>query len=83
MYAACVGPYCYDDTGASINASFSVNSLKNKGSLTAAQISVLAGESKGTATVACSDCVNGMVCVSTGTGVGAYVQVRSTTTACN
>lgn len=77
LWAACMGPYCYDDSGAAINANVAMQSY------TVTQLSTLSFRSAGVE-VFCSNCGGGgnagTVCVSTGTGN--YATVLSTGTVC-
>lgn len=71
-YAACDGPFCYDDTGASIEgAGLSLTSR------TIAQLNAQAPARVGQL-VMCSDCTRSAVCVSSGTSAGAYVILTAT-----
>lgn len=70
--ASCMGPYCWDDTGAQINAAPVLHSK------TLSDIQALKPAAAGQI-VYCSDCTNTMVCVSTGTGVNSFVIIGSTT----
>lgn len=85
-YSACYGPFCYDDTGVSIKGTVASEGAIGLPSKTKAQlltetprdINYLFG---------CSDCSVGTgwdnICVSTGTGQGAWVHVSSKTIKCN
>lgn len=88
VWAACIGPFCYDDRGASINGlTFDGNGNGLK-SLTLTQINASTPTATGQM-VYCSNCVNSPVCVSTGTtNFRSYVAVMSSGTvpgipACN
>ncbi len=86
-YAACMGPFCYDDTGASIGGySFDGNGLVIP-SLSSTTIVGLTPKAVGQL-VYCNSCTtNGgtagkVICYSTGTAVGAFVVNASTVPAC-
>ncbi len=88
LYAACVGTYCYDDSGISgVNANLVVNGTLGLVSMTKAQIATSTPTIKGL--VYCSDCAaaggSGTVCIATSTtgGIvsGSYF-VLSTGTVC-
>lgn len=74
LYAACMGPFCYDDTGASIGGlSFDGNG-NTVPSLSSATIAGLTPKGKGQL-VFCTSCVSGnsqvgALCVSTSTTAG-------------
>ena len=96
--AACYGPYCYDDTGANIKGGLALeNGVTNNSaqvnnapvglwSRTAAQINTLTPGAAGQL-IYCSDCVIGtgwdQICISSGTGNGAWVHISSKTIDCN
>ena len=76
--ASCVGPYCWDDVGPTINGNVPLQSY------TAAQVRSLSAPAAGVA-IYCSDCkaagAKGTVCISTGTG--AFAWSLSSGTVCN
>ncbi len=82
LWAACMGPFCYDDTGASI-AGLPVNGngvgVPSVSSTTLNAITPYIGQM-----AFCNNCVNfngskGGLCVSTGTAVGSMIAVSSAT----
>lgn len=88
LYAACYGPFCFDDTGASINgysltgAGFGVPDASS--STIAALIPLKKGQ-----LVWCNSCIGanaskGVYCTSTATVVGSFILMSSATavTAC-
>lgn len=81
--AACMGPFCWDDKGAYING----NILNGNGaalpSKTSTQINAITPDGAGQR-VYCSNCTRSYVCVSSGTGTGAFtVEVETGTMAAN
>jgi len=82
LWASCMGPFCWDDRGAYVAGVVQDGNGSGLPSKTASQISTTAPTAAGQE-IYCSNCVNGLVCISTGTGTAAYVQIRSTTTICN
>lgn len=90
VWAACMGPYCFDDTGASIGGN-AYNGLGSAmPSMTKANVAVSSPTAKGQL-IFCSDCLNfnsgrGTICVSTAsaTSQNSYVAISSAvaTTAC-
>ena len=87
-FAACSGPYCFDDTGASIGANVGVGGVLTNTqpmglvSKTLAQINATTPSAAGQV-VYCSNCVNSAVCVSSGTGTAAFVSSSSPTVHCD
>lgn len=89
LYAACVGTFCYDDSGVSgINANLVVNGVVGMSRMTKATIATSTPTITGM--VFCTDCASGggagAVCFSTSTtggnsGVGSYF-ILSTGTVC-
>lgn len=83
VYAACFGPFCYDDVSAQINAATLHQGdvgLPSKAKATLiAQTPLAAGQM-----IYCNDCTSSLdaVCISTGTGTGAYVKLSSRTVRC-
>lgn len=76
LYASCVGPYCYNDTGAQVPTSTGPMGLNSK---TTAQLGTLIPSAAGQL-VYCSDCGSSgfhRVCVSSGTGPGAWIEVAA------
>lgn len=87
LYAACLGPFCYDDQGAYIGGTINDGNGVGVPSATAVVISSMTPRSKGQV-IFCNNCTNanagkGVLCVSTGTTQGAYVAVSSGTTVTN
>lgn len=73
--AACMGPYCYDDTGAIITANpFVINTLSNL------QTTIIPAYTSQIAI--CTDCT-GRLCISTGTTKNSWVAVASTAAVVN
>jgi len=84
VYASCLGPYCYDESGATINATTSHSGAMGLPNETAANIRAKTPSATGQMWY-CTDCNTlngGFLCVSTGTTVAAYSLVASTTTRC-
>ena len=93
-YAACMGPFCWDDTGFSIKATgtidgvttFTAGTVNSAGvglqSRTLAQINQITPTAGKGEMLYCSDCATAAVCVSSGTGKGGYTVITSTTTHC-
>lgn len=81
--AACWGPFCYDDRGAEINATVTNAAPFGLKSMTAAEAAAHTPTAAGQI-IYCSNClsVSDKVCVSTGTGRGAFVKISSGTTVC-
>lgn len=82
-YAACTGPYCYDDQGAYVTSqSLYVNTLKaGLESATTTQMAAKAPNYTAQLLYCSAGCVNaGTVCISTGTGKGAWILFNSTPT---
>ena len=83
VYASCVGPYCYDERGAQISTGVGI------GQHAAADFPTLNPSYAGQM-VMCNNCTDGGVgaatgynlCVASGTGQGAWVQVSSVTLSC-
>lgn len=81
LWAACVGPYCYDDTGAAIRASVGF-----QGDPYFTHTHTVAAINASTATYQyqmeiCTDCVQSLMCLSTGTtNCNQWVVVGGTTT---
>ncbi len=71
-YGAGTGPYRYDDTGAVINTELNINGGTKLLSRTIAQLNAITPRDTDIM-VGCSDCVVSAVCVSSGTGTGAFV----------
>lgn len=76
LYAACMGPFCWDDTGASVGTTLSVGAMTHTApdglkSYTLAQMNLLAASAAGQI-IFVSDAVQSRVCVSSGTGAGAW-----------
>ncbi len=68
LYAACMGPYCYDDTGASINAAIALQSYNVLYSTNTNFVPYTP--------FVCTNCGQtgyGLICISTGTGKNAVV----------
>ncbi len=87
LYAACMGPYCYDDTGASIGGlSFdgNGNTVPNASSTTIAGITPKAVGQM----IMCTSCTGNnasggkVLCVSTAAVVGSFTIVSSTSPIC-
>lgn len=79
LYAACMGPFCWDDRGASVGGVLQDGNGSALPSKTRSQISLNAPTIAGQE-VYCSDCIQSAVCISSGTGIGAYVVVGGTAT---
>lgn len=77
--AACMGPFCWDDRGAYIHGRTTDGNGDSLVSFTAA-LSNTATPTNAGQIVYCSDCTISKVCVSSGTGRGAYVVASSTST---
>lgn len=83
VYASCVGPYCWDDTGATIYSSYTDSNGAGMPNVTTAAINAQTPKAKGQE-VFCTDCTafnggKGSLCVSTGTTVGSYMVISSGT----
>lgn len=82
-YSACLGPYCYDDTGAGIKGNVSIegtitnNAPQSMYSRTLTQLLTTTPTGAGQL-IYCSDCTRSLVCISTGTGQGAWSILVST-----
>ena len=87
VYAACMGPFCYDDTGASVNG-LSMNGngwvMPTASSSTIASIVPVVGQY-----ILCTSCTGNSanpsgraVCYSTGTAAGSFVIAVSTIPVC-
>lgn len=76
--AACVGPYCWDDRGAAISGLPWATPMQD----TKANLNSQAPKAT-KQLVYCTDCSNfwgntiGGLCISSGTGIGAYVQMST------
>lgn len=70
--AACMGPFCWDDSGAYINGNLNNGNGNSLPSKTIAQINATTPNAAGQR-VYCSNCTQSHVCVSSGTTNGAYV----------
>lgn len=84
LYAACIGPFCYDDQGAYINSTLTVGNMTHTQpdgllSKTLAQMNLLAPTAAGQL-IYVSDAVQSRVCVSSGTGAGAWVVMSASGT---
>ncbi len=76
--ASCVGPYCWDDKGASVPVS---QDATHHISLTLTELNASTPARTGEV-VMCSTC-NDVLCVSTGTTRGGYSIITDSTTHCN
>lgn len=85
--ASCIGPVCWDDQGLYLAGTIMDGNGAGMPVDTSANINLRVPRAKGQE-IFCTDCQfnlsRGTVCVSTGTGVGAYVAISSATatTAC-
>ncbi len=79
VYASCMGPFCWDDRGAYINGRVSDGSGDGLLSLTLAQMTATTPTATGQI-IYVSDGATSRVCVSSGTGRGAYVVAVATGT---
>lgn len=81
-YAACNGPFCWDDTGGTIQSKVQLGGPLGILSQTSAQIVALTPGTTGQMYF-CSDCTKrDMVCVSTGVFPNGWGHITSTNTAC-
>lgn len=84
VYAACMGPFCWDDTGAAVTARLTVNGMGGCGPFTLAQTTNTIAVQKGQCAF-CTDCIAGggagTVCIATGTA-NSNQFVLSTGTVC-
>ncbi len=83
VYASCMGPFCFDDTGAYIVGILSDGNGSGTINLTVSQINTAAPRAKGQK-VFCTNCQTfntflGGLCLSTGTVAGSYAQISSAT----
>lgn len=76
-YASCVGPYCWNEGGAQTPTSTAPLGIK---SYTLAEMNSLTPSAAGQL-IFVSDGLQSRVCVSSGTGTGAFVVVSATSTA--
>lgn len=81
LWAACFGPFCWDDKGAYVVGSLENGNGDALPQKTKAQTVADAPDVKGQM-VFCTDCVafndgKGMPCVSTGTAAGAYIAIST------
>lgn len=86
LYAACVGPFCWDDTGASVEGFRIDGNGQVQTVLSSTTIAGLANVKIGQEVV-CNTCVNAGtnsygVCIATSTVQPAFVLVSSTTIGC-
>lgn len=75
--ASCLGPYCYDDTGAQMPTSTGPQGLTSR---TLAQMNALTPSAAGQM-IFVSDGLQASVCISSGTGRGAFIVLAATSTA--
>jgi hypothetical protein len=78
--AACSGPYCYDDTGATVTAATAFTGYVRLPTYTVAQINALPGPTTGAALIECFNCTAAAmnICKSSGTANGSWVILAST-----
>lgn len=85
LWASCVGPFCWDDKGASIGGIVQDGNGDGSPNYTIAQINALVPSAKGQS-VFCSDCKGGgaagTICTSTATAAGGFDYVLTTGTIC-
>lgn len=89
VYASCFGPICWDDQGIYLNTTTFIAGDIGLPSYTKAQLVLKTPRAAGMF-VRCSDCVknvatgvsNSNVCLSTGTGTGAYSLMFASSTIC-
>lgn len=67
LYAACTGPYCYDDTGATINATVGLTGNPYFGGTSLVATINASTAPYSNQIIVCSDCVQSRLCISTGT----------------
>lgn len=72
LYAACMGPFCWDDQGAYIGGTIVDGNGTGTPSLTKALMNAATPRATGQE-IFCSDCTTAALCVSSGTSRGAYV----------
>ncbi len=87
-WAGCMGPFCYDDTGAYIAGTLNDGNGAGTPNMTKAQVLLATPRAKGQE-IFCTNCTNfnstlGFLCVSTGTAIASYAAISSATavTAC-
>lgn len=78
--AACFGPFCWDDSGAYIGGRVTNGNGEGIPSMTLAQMNAATPQQAGQL-IYVSNGLEGSVCVSSGTGRGAYVVVAASSTA--
>jgi hypothetical protein len=82
VYAACVGPYCYDDVNATIEkkliTTWSAPNAISLPSATTTQIAARTPKAAGELVLCTSGCAQaGAVCISTGPSAGAWLVFNS------
>ena len=73
LWAACMGPYCYDDKGAQVAGGLGIAGLTKANLATTAPAYT-------EQMINCTDCTRSNVCISSGTGKGAWVVLVETGT---
>lgn len=87
VYAACMGPFCYDDQGAYIGGLINDGNGAAVPVASSTTINTVAPRAVGQE-IYCNTCINNgstskiEMCVSTGTNVASYVFVSTTTKVC-
>lgn len=77
-YAACVGPYCWDESGAYVNGKTNVGGPSAPGMYSSSEIRSLSVSTTGFYVIACHNCARNNICFSTGTTPGSFVIIGST-----
>jgi hypothetical protein len=75
--ASCMGPICWDDQGLYLAGTIMDGNGTGTPSMTAAQINAASPRAAGQE-IYCSNCTQAKICVSTGTGAGAYQVLQAT-----
>lgn len=79
VQAACTGPYCWDESGATVSMPVQHSGPLRLPVYTATQITTLAGPTTGQALISCFNCTQGPgICISTGATTGSWTILAST-----
>jgi len=88
LYAACMGPFCYDDTGASIGGLQYNGNGQGLPVVSSTTVNTYAPPTVGIEVWCNTTCTNanggkGQLCISTGTAAGAFIVLSSATAVTN